>query len=134
MKKNLLLASALLFIVFAGYSNAKYTIDDSKVEQLIESSVQVQLVNDLYNVDFGTTKIMDEKNVWVAVALDFFLGGLAVHRVYLGANPGLIAGYFFTCGGIFGILPLVDLILLVINSDDISPYVDNKNFFMWKDK
>jgi hypothetical protein len=40
-------------------------------------------------------------------------------------------GYILTCGGIFGLMPLIDLIVLAVNWDDISAYVDNPKFFMW---
>lgn len=130
MKKTFLLI-AVLFTFFASSANtsSKYYVNDTQVETLMQESVQVNFDANVEN--FGVASIQADKNVWVAVALDFFLGGLAIHRVYLGAKPGLIAGYFFTCGGIFGILPLIDLIVLVINSDDISAYVGNSKFFMW---
>jgi hypothetical protein len=42
-------------------------------------------------------------------------------------------GYILTCGGIFGIVPFVDWIVLLIGlvEDDISKYVNNPKFFMW---
>jgi hypothetical protein len=45
----------------------------------------------------------------------------------------LIPAYIFTCFGIFGIVPLVDWIVLLIGlvNDDISKYEDNDKFFMW---
>lgn len=129
MKKQFLFFIAL-FIAFAGFSGSKYTIDDSRVEQLMETSTPVSL--EMAGVDmFNVTKIQQDQNVWIAVALDFFLGGLGIHRVYLGTPAGIIAGYFFTCGGIFGILPLIDLIVLVINNDDISPYIGKKGLIMF---
>ena len=76
-------------------------------------------------------KVMEEKNAWLAVILDFFLGGIAIHRVYLGGTPVLILGYLLTIGGIFGIVPLVDFFVLIINNQDISKYVNNNRFFMW---
>ncbi|MFT6868680.1 MAG: TM2 domain-containing membrane protein YozV, partial [Cyclobacteriaceae bacterium] len=79
----------------------------------------------------NVTSIQASQNPWIAVALGFFLGGFGVHRVYLGTPPGIIAGYFFTCGGIFGILPIIDIIVLVINNEDISAYVDKKGLIMF---
>ena len=129
MKKSLLLVVAMMFAV-AGFSNSKYTIDDNQVETVMSQATTVQL--NLSAEDFlSATSIQEEKNPWIAVALDFFLGGLAIHRVYLGTPPGIIAGYFFTCGGIFGVLPLIDLIVLVINNEDISAYVNKKGLIMF---
>ena len=129
MKKFLLIVFALGYS-FVGLSNGKYAIDDSKVESIMEQAISIDSKVALDN-PFSVTGIQEEKNVWIAVALDFFLGGLGVHRVYLGTPPGIIAGYFFTCGGIFGILPLVDLIVLVINNEDISAYVNKKGLIMF---
>lgn len=122
----------LLFIsvAFAGYSNSKYTIDDSKVETLIEQSTTMQF-NFASENPLNVTSIQASQDPWIAVVLGFFLGGFGVHRVYLGTPPGIIAGYFFTCGGIFGILPLIDIIVLVINNDDISAYIDKKGLIMF---
>jgi TM2 domain-containing membrane protein YozV len=73
----------------------------------------------------------NQKDPVVAILLDFFLGGLGVHRFYLGTKPLTGIGYILTCGGIFGIVPLIDFIVLIIDHDDISPYIDNPKFFMW---
>ncbi|MEQ8583838.1 MAG: TM2 domain-containing protein [Marinoscillum sp.] len=129
MKKFLLIAFALGYSL-VGLSNGKYAIDDSKVESIMEQAISIDSKVVLDN-PFSVSGVQEEKNVWIAVALDFFLGGLGVHRVYLGTPPGIIAGYFFTCGGIFGILPLVDLIVLVINNEDISAYVNKKGLIMF---
>ncbi len=131
MKKSLLLIAAL-FVFSAGYANStsKYYVNDDQVETLMEESVQVQFDNSIES-PFGTASIQADKNVWIAVALAWFLGGFGVHRVYLDGKTSLIAIYFFTCGGIFGIVPLVDFIALIINNDDISKYIGNDKFFMW---
>lgn len=127
--KKLFIMLLLVSATYAGYSNSKYTIDDAKVETVLNQSIAVDM-------DFAVNTLSPEsiqagQNVWIAVALDFFLGGLGIHRVYLGTPPGIIAGYFFTCGGIFGVLPLIDLIVLVINNEDISPYIDKKGLIMF---
>ncbi|MFN0216111.1 MAG: TM2 domain-containing protein [Saprospiraceae bacterium] len=68
-----------------------------------------------------------EKSSVVAILLAFFLGGLGLHRVYLGGRPILILLYIITFGGIFGILPLIDFIRLIIGHMD--HYDGNDKFF-----
>ena len=113
-------------------SSKKYRINDQAVEAVF--SAATLLASNTIASDFGVLSpqaTMKEKDPLVAIILDFFLGGLAIHRVYLGGKPILVLGYLVTCGGIFGIVPLIDLIVLAINYDDISKFVGNSKFFMW---
>ena len=57
-------------------------------------------------------------NTVLAAVLAFFLGGLGIHRVYMGSKPILILGYFFTFGGIFGLIPLIDFIRILVGGTD----------------
>jgi TM2 domain-containing membrane protein YozV len=109
----------------------KYRISDESVEALFATATDVTLTSAVSFNSFGTDAVLAEKNALVAILLDFFLGGFAIHRVYLGGKPILVLGYLITCGGIFGIVPLIDLIVLAINFDDISKYIGNSKFFMW---
>ncbi len=61
-----------------------------------------------------------------AILLCFFLGWLGIHRVFMGGSALLIVGYILTAGGFFGLLPFIDFIRLIINSDH---YKDNSRFF-----
>lgn len=62
----------------------------------------------------------------LAVVLWFFLGALGIHRLAFGASPVVILGYFFTFGGIFGLIPLIDIFHMLINP---SHYEDNSKLF-----
>ncbi len=63
----------------------------------------------------------------VAAIICFFIGWLGIHRVYLGGKGSLILLYFITFGGIFGLLPLIDFIRLLIG--DVGHYTNNDDFF-----
>ncbi|MEQ8927023.1 MAG: TM2 domain-containing protein [Fulvivirga sp.] len=135
MKKVLLLTMLMAFIASANsFASAnKYKVDEAAIDQVFESSINVvSTESDVNMMDLTSVSAAnDDKNVWVALLLDWILGGLAIHRVYLGGRPVLIVGYLLTCGGIFGLLPLGDFIALLINMNDISKYVDNDAFIMW---
>ncbi len=62
----------------------------------------------------------------IAAVICFFLGGLAIHRVYLGGSGLLILLYLITIGGIFGLLPLIDFIRLLLGH--VDHYENNDDF------
>ncbi len=151
MKSKLFLSVVIALFVITKNASASvastaspYYVDDSKVEELFTNSVETDFTtpdittpgNPLMSTmgsSFSTTSVKSasDKSVAVALVLDFFLGGLGIHRIYLGTKTFTWVGYILTCGGIFGIMPLIDFIVLAIHSSDISPYVDNSKFFMW---
>lgn len=117
-----------------------YVIDDQQIEQLMAQSDDVSLAavstsllqsEQLTAGLTGTARVQANKDFVPALLLNLFLGGLGIHRLYLGTETLTWVGYILTCGGIFGIVPLIDLIVLIVHNDDISPYVDNPKFFMW---
>jgi len=131
----------LFFAAFFSVMQAKaasYSIDEQGIDQLFATATETSMVSINANETGAMLAGMSsavvaskEKDAVVAILLDFFLGGLGIHRFYLGTKPMTGIGYILTCGGIFGIVPLIDFIVLIIDNDDISPYIDNPKFFMW---
>lgn len=68
-----------------------------------------------------------ENKVLGAALLALFLGGLGIHRVYLGGSGLLILGYIVTIGGLFGILPLIDFVRIITGG--IDHYQGNNALF-----
>ncbi len=139
MKKVSLAICLLLAVFFVKSASASsYSIDMNSIDKMFSEAVETSMIS----VNAGelsaipatasaTVVAANEKTFVTAVLLDFFLGGLGVHRFYLGTKTMTGIGYILTCGGIFGIVPFVDLIVLIVDNDDISPYIDNPKFFMW---
>lgn len=50
----------------------------------------------------------------VGAILALVLGGLGIHRVYLGSKGIIILWYILTIGGIFGLIPLIDFFRLLL--------------------
>jgi hypothetical protein len=135
MKKILLLVLVCtLGLAYNSKASSIYHVDDNAIEATLNvaTPVVVQLT-DLTTAmsPFAVQAASSDKNVWIAVIIDFFLGGLAIHRVYLGSKPVMIVYYIITGCGIFGIVPLIDLIVLIINNQNISKYVGSNKYFMW---
>ena len=139
MKKAIVLILLIVAVVSVNQVSASsYTVDEQAIDQLFDSATETIMVsmNAAEASDFpagipSVAVASGDKDAVAAILLDFFLGGFGIHRFYLGTETITGLGYILTCGGIFGIVPFVDLIVLIIDHDDISPYIDNPKFFMW---
>jgi len=131
----------LLFVAVLSVKPVKasqYSIDEGAIDQLFATATETSMIsinaNALSAIPSNAALpavAPKEKDAVVAIVLDFFLGGLGIHRFYLGTKTMTGLGYILTCGGIFGVVPLIDFVVLIIENDDISPYIDNPKFFMW---
>ena len=140
MKKLVLLFVARFALSVGAFAN-NYEINDNDVDALFATATEVssQEINafgagSLMMANSGSSATsLNKPNPWAAFALCWVVGGFGIHRHYLGTSGAMWAIYTFTCGGIFGIVPLVDWVVLLIGAADnnIKPYVNNKSFFMW---
>ncbi len=139
MKKLFLVVVLFVAVLSVKQANASsYSINEQAVDQLFASAVETSMIsinatelNSVASNVSSTVSAAKEKEAIVAIVLDFFLGGLGIHRFYLGTETLTWVGYILTCGGIFGIVPLVDFVVLLIDNKDISAYINNPKFFMW---
>ncbi len=140
MKKAIIFIFLLMAVIFVKQANASsYSIDDKAIDKLFATATETSMIS-VNTFEMGALSAnvpsvalaSQQKDAVVAIVLDFFLGGLGIHRLYLGTETLTWVGYILTCGGIFGIVPLVDFVVLIIDNKDISPYIDNPRFFMWQ--
>lgn len=57
-------------------------------------------------------------------------GIVGLHRIYLGTEPYVPVVYIATVGGCFGILPLIDFFVIILEKDT-GQYLNNPRVFMW---
>ncbi|MGM0650822.1 MAG: hypothetical protein ACQES1_10000, partial [Bacteroidota bacterium] len=57
-------------------------------------------------------------------------GPLGGHRIYLGTEPWVPVVYAVTLGGGIGLLPAIDLFVIIFTKD-LNKYIDNPQIFMW---
>ena len=135
MKKLVLILAAVFGMAIAANA-ANYKVDDSAIDALIENAEEVFVLDIAEAVPVAANlPTVSQKEVQPAVALvlNLLLGGFGVHRHFMFTAPAMSAIYTFTFGGIFGIVPTVDLVMLIIGTIDnnISRYINNRKFFMW---
>jgi len=135
MKKTLTLLSLLFAIGFGFQANASnYKIDQNQIDQIVAKADIAPAVSvfDLQTTP-GMPSITSDKDPVVAFVLCTVLGGIGIHRLYLGTEPLTFVLYVITAGGC-GIVAFVDWIMLlmaVMDNSKLSPYINNPNFFMW---
>lgn len=136
MKKFFASLVAILAIGIAANA-ANYTIDESAIDAQIEAAAEVAPMTIALSDSIADNQISlsnGNADPLIALVLDVVVGTLGIHRLYLGTKVLTCVGYIITFGGIFGILPLVDGIVLLIeliNGGSGSQYVNNPKFFMW---
>lgn len=138
MKRLILLAGILFLISVQSIAANTYRIDDQEIEEMFnqysENSTDFNLSIGM-NSNYVAEEVTTEKAPWIAFSLSlvFYCTGISgLHRIYMGTSPGVFIAYIITGGGC-GIVQLADTIILGIAAmeDDISPFVDNRKFFMW---
>ena len=140
MKKLVLLFVAMFALSIGAFAN-NYEINDNDVDALFATATEVssQEINafgagSLMMANSGSSATsLNKPNPWAAFALCWVVGGFGIHRHYLGTSNLMFGLYIVTCGGIFGVVPFVDWVVLLIGAanDNIRPYVGNTKFFMW---
>ena len=131
-----MLFSLIAILAIAVSANAAdYTVDDDAIDALIEASAEISPLEFMpaAAVPAAASLASGSPSPIASFLLCTFLGEFGVHHHYMGTRPWMWAIYVFTGFGIFGIVPLVDWVMLLIGlvDDDISPYVGNTRFFMW---
>ena len=133
--KRLLFSLIAILAVSVAANAGNYTVNDDAIDALIEASAEVSPLDLMPEAPVPAAASLASGNPSpiASFLLCTFLGGLGIHRHYMGTRPWMWAIYVFTGFGIFGIVPLVDWVMLLIGlvDDDISPYVGNTRFFMW---
>ena len=141
MKKIIFSLFAVLALGFSAMADNgdAYTIDDAAIDQVFAEAAEMPVSDmTLFSVDgitMPTAASLTTKGVnpWGAWAICWFLGEVGIHRHYMGTSKPMWLYYTLTCGGIFGIVTVVDWVVLLIGAiqDDISQYCDNDSFIMW---
>ncbi len=65
-----------------------------------------------------------------AILMAVLTGPLGGHRLYLGTKPYVPIVYALTLGGGLGLLPAVDIVVIIL-TNDLTQYYNNPQIMMW---
>ena len=142
LKKSLpLFLMTLLLMGFHSLSASPYEIDDEAIQVLFDQAEEISSEEAVaafqteysellqsYAPTSAPLSTLDGEDQLGAIVLCFFLGGLGIHRVYLGGRGMLVFFYCITGGGC-GVVTLVDFIILIV--DGTSRFRNNNRFIAW---
>ena len=120
-----------LFAVVAVANAANYSVDEASIDALfteavMEAPAAPAAALPAVGGDPQVTNI-------IALVVDMVgLGFFGIHRLILGTQPINCLWYILTVGGIFGIIPLIDWVMILIDLiNGSASYLDNPAFIMW---
>ena len=129
--KKFFAAIVALLAVAAVANAAEYSVDEAAIDALFTEAVveaPAEMMAPVVSIggDATTTNL-------IALVLDYVgLGFFGIHRLILGTNPLNCLWYILTVGGIFGVIPIVDGVVLIIDLiQGGANYLDNPKFIMW---
>jgi len=79
---------------------------------------------------FRKKQKLNKKITAAVLAFPFPFGMVGLHRIYLGTKPYVPVTYIASLGGVFGILPFIDFIVITCDKN-FDQYRDNGKVFMW---
>lgn len=132
MKKIFAILVAMVAFTFAAKA-ASYEISDASVDALFAEAEMVAPAAAGSSAAAGLDSLSAENKTIVAFVLDTVgLGAFGIHRLILGTKAINVLLYIITFGGIFGIIPLVDWIMLLLDIiEGSASYIGNPSFIMW---
>jgi len=105
--------------------------DEQLVNELCESGMSELRPNPLKQ--FLRQQQQKNKKLTCAIlAFPFPFGIVGLHRIYMGTAPYVPVVYIASLGGVFGILPMIDFIVILCKKNP-EQYFGNGKVFMWVD-
>jgi len=125
-----------MFSLVASFGNSSYAINDQKVDAMFGTATEISMPS--FTANPCATGMMvaasDQSKVVIGVVVCWLVGGFGIHRHILGTSKPMFLYYTCSVCGIFGIVPLVDFWVLIIDgliNKNGSKYINNDKFIMW---
>ncbi len=118
------------FLIFFSLCLFSLSLSAGNIDSLRVISLNIPTEVLITNVLADSMSIAkQDKKIVEFLSFPLPLGIIGLHRIYMGAKPYVPLIYILTLGGCFGILPLIDFVVIVTHKD-ITPYRNDK-VFMW---
>lgn len=127
----------VFFIALSVKGNSAGISANALHDSVVFQSIKKLAKNPVY-FPADTSKAGDKEIVYhkkhrlVAALLAFPLGVFGLHRIYMHTSPLVPLVYIATFGGLFGVLPFIDFVLILLNKDIHLTYTSNPHIFMWQ--
>ena len=109
-------------------ASSEYYVNDSIIEVAFQNADE-HIFYDLGEIQKNVEVSPSNDEQTVAILYCVFGGWFALHRMYLGSRPEVIAYYCATVCGIIGIVPIIDFFVLAI--EGVDSFIDSDKFFSW---
>lgn len=140
MKHKLLIACMLCFFMAKSENQCVkfyfYSLETNWVDSATISINQFTIQQPIDEITNPILKLIKKKQhhnqriISAILAFPFPFGIVGLHRIFLGTKPHVPVAYIATFGGVFGLLPLIDFLILVFDKN-FENYQQNGQVFMW---
>ena len=140
MQKTVASIVFISIVFFALFCNASTMLSNNLYENnliILMSDSTITISDSIFILDSIPKQVVDEaskqkkkKSIASVLAFPFPFGFMGAHRVLLGTKPWVPIVYVATFGGCFGLIPLIDFLVITFDKD-IGQYENNPHIFMW---
>jgi hypothetical protein len=125
---------ALGVITFSKAGN--YKMDEQLLAQTLKNSTEASF-DEMYASDISAIEANFAKGGGKSrggyLLRNFFCGGIALHRYYMGTNKGAMWALYFCVPVVGSVTACVDFWWVVFDGDAMSKYENNDKYIVWLD-
>ncbi|HLP32923.1 MAG TPA: hypothetical protein VK202_05585 [Bacteroidia bacterium] len=132
MKKLTLTLAFFVCLLSAGFAS-DYKLDEAAVDQMFTASTDVTFSPEAQAAFAANpTTVTGEKTVAMFLVWNFFCGGLALHRKYMGSDWSKLWWKYFCIPVAGGVASCGDFLYVLIKGQDaLDNYDGNDDWFVW---
>lgn len=139
--KKLVLLCLLSLGLFANAKASKYVLNDESIDKVFSASTEISLDEKISTdinlmgsgVNYNTLAKGGDKSRGLFLVLNFFLGGFAIHRYYMGVGDSHVKYWIWAFYYVVFFDGCVDFCWVLFKKDALDKFADNDALFVWLD-